>query len=415
MKPIVLLLGLLIFLFPFGQLTRIPLPWSASVRLYAQDAVIALIFLAWIFLLIREKKHRTIPYLYKFVLIFSLTGALSVTLALRLYPWHEVLTGALYVLRWIIFSTLYPAVYAVSHKNKHARNLLAAGLFTAGVSLAIVGLAQYILYPNLRNLIYLGWDPHEFRVFGTFLDSGYIGLILSVTIMLGWVGLSLRTDIKAISQRMYRGALFSGISISAAALALTYSRSSYLALLAGSIAYSYYLKSVKPVLIVLVVIALCLVMLPRPSPTAEATDLSRIASVHARAINYQNTLSIIRDHPIIGVGFNMLRYENRNRSIVPYSEWDTSNAAAGADNSVLFVLATSGLAGFLAISILGYKLLKALHPIALHPRKQQYAVIFLASTAAIVTHSMFNNSLFYPWVMVWFWILLGIADAARYR
>ena len=42
------------------------------------------------------------------------------------------------------------------------------------------------VYPDLRNLWYLGWDPHYYRVFATLLDPNYVGILLVLTIFV-WI------------------------------------------------------------------------------------------------------------------------------------------------------------------------------------------------------------------------------------
>jgi hypothetical protein len=38
------------------------------------------------------------------------------------------------------------------------------------------------------------------------------------------------------------------------------------------------------------------------------------------------------------------------------------------------------------------------------------AIAFISMISAIIVHSNFNNSLFYAWIMIWIWILLGVVE-----
>ena len=38
-------------------------------------------------------------------------------------------------------------------------------------------------------------------------------------------------------------------------------------------------------------------------------------------------------------------------------------------------------------------------------------LVVAASLIALLAHSQFVNSLLYPWVLIWFWILVGISEA----
>jgi len=64
------------------------------------------------------------------------------------------------------------------------------------------------------------------------------------------------------------------------------------------------------------------------------------------------------------------------------SNWQTNHAGAGADNSYLFVLATSGTIGLIAFGYLMFS----------------FSPWWLM--APIMVHSLFNNAWFYPWVII---------------
>ncbi|MCR4264388.1 MAG: O-antigen ligase family protein [Candidatus Roizmanbacteria bacterium] len=390
------LILLLFILFPFGQLTRLPLPVSPAVRIYGHDVIVILIIVAWLISLrIRQTKLVYSPLL-KPIGFFVTSALLSLSLARFRYPLDELLIGSLYLLRWILYAGLYPVVYTVARQDKKFTERLLMFLGGAGVVSALFGLMQYALYPNLRNLMYLGWDPHEYRVFAPFFDSGFTGLVYVMTLLLlahQWM------------RNRRNGVLVTGMAITYTALALTYSRASFVALCAGFLVFSIFQKSIKPVAIVTLLLGATLLLLPHSSPRSEGTNLARTASAEARLSNYEQSIEIIKDHPLFGIGFNMMRYENRNRNFVPVYEWETSNAAAGLDNSLLFVWATTGVLGLISY---GYLLFKAA-TITVKP----FRVLVIATLSAVLVHSIFNNSLFYPWIMIWMWVLLGVAHVPR--
>jgi hypothetical protein len=74
-----------------------------------------------------------------------------------------------------------------------------------------------------------------------------------------------------------------------------------------------------------------------------------------------------------------------------------SKAAAGMDSSLLFVAATTGIIGAAAYIYLLFSMIR-------NGKKSRF---YIASFAALLVHSLFVNSLFYPWVMIWMWILTG--------
>jgi O-antigen ligase len=348
---------------------------------------------------IKNRKSIKWPPLTKPIVIFLGVGLWSLIFNMVRYPILEVAIGSLYLLRWTAYTSIYFAAYLITKNKPSWSNRLLTYLGLAGIAAALFGIVQYALYPNLRNLMYLGWDPHEYRIFGTYFDSGFTGLVYVVTILL-LISQSKKIQVKNWRYYWYRA----GILISYVALALTYSRSAYTALIAAGASYSFMNKSIKPLLISLIVIIPLFFFLPKPAPTAEGADLTRTTSAYARVSNYEQSLAIIKDHFVFGIGFNMLRYENRNRQFVPDYEWEEHNAAAGLDNSFLFIFAATGIVGLAVYLYL-------LFTMAVNTQ----TLLSITTLTAIVVHSLFNNSLFYPWILIWMFVLFGITHASGNR
>src|SRR3989338_8634594 len=98
---------------------------------------------------------------------------------------------------------------------------------------------------------------------------------------------------------------------------------------------------------------------------------------------------------ILGVGFNTVRYAKVLYQY-PQDNMLIRQSGAGLDNSFLLVAATSviiGLTVFLMLLIQIYS---------------HASMLIRASLIAIVIHSFFVNSFFYPWVMVWLWLLIAV-------
>ncbi|MDZ4229052.1 MAG: hypothetical protein U1C50_02245, partial [Patescibacteria group bacterium] len=132
------------------------------------------------------------------------------------------------------------------------------------------------------------------------------------------------------------------------------------------------------------VLALALLSLPRPG--GEGVKLERLVSARQRISNYQLSIDFWRQSPVLGLGFDTLRYYRDNQA---------SHSASGLDSSLLLVLVTTGVVGLAAY----VNLLK--HLWQNHP-------LMRLSLVALVTHSLFVNSLFYPWVMVWLFCLVSL-------
>ena len=139
------------------------------------------------------------------------------------------------------------------------------------------------------------------------------------------------------------------------------------------------------------------VSLPRPG--GEGVKLERTASIVLRFEDYRDTLVIFEKAPLLGVGYNnlciarakYLRQTNLN-----------SHACSGSASSLLLLLATTGILGFIAF-------LKLLKEIVVNLTKNTYGVTFLSCLVALLVHSAFVNSLFYPWVLGWMALLLSIS------
>ena len=78
----------------------------------------------------------------------------------------------------------------------------------------------------------------------------------------------------------------------------------------------------------------------------------------------------------------------------------------GIDSSLLFVGVTTGIVGLAVYLWLIVEQMKLVNRYRIKP----FRVMFYATFAALLVHSLFVNSLFYPWVMIWIWVLAGVAE-----
>ncbi len=394
MKILLALIISLFILFPFGQLNRLSMVFlGPEVNLYLTDLVIASLVGYWLFWKLARKSKLTLPPLAKPIFLFSALAFLSLFFNAPLLSGREVLVSGLYLARWITYAGLYfvisDLIRSPKGKKQNLKKLIASLLIGAGVASAVFGLFQYVLLPNTKFLKYLGWDPHYYRAIGTFLDPGFLGMILVLSLIL----LIDRYWQKIVKPKKLFMIPYSLFIILYTALALTHSRSSYLAYLVGMTVIAWIKKAPRFLLMVVLIGGLTLLILPQPP--GEGGKLGRTYTIEARIRNWQQSLIIAKDQPFLGVGFNAYRYAQRDYGFLE-DGWQVSHAGAGADSSLLFVLATTGILGTSAYLWLWRKILKTNH------------LAVLASSLALLTHSFFNNSLFYPWIMAWMWILLAI-------
>lgn len=343
----------LFIVFPFGQLTKIPgLP--PTINLYLHDLIISLILILWLF-----TKPKLDPKLLKPLKLFLLTCLVSLAVALPKFSPTQILISSLYLIRFTVYSSL---IFILKDIKLPIKKLL---IFSSSI-LAVFGILQYSTLPDTRFLSSAQWDDHYYRVIATFGDPSYVGIVLVLGLILVFL-----TKVTPWLYPVFLIPLF-----------LTYSRSSYLALLTAILSYVVYKKRFK---LLLVGLAFMLVLPFLPRPGGAGVKLERVFSIKQRLDNYQDSLVIIKANPVFGTGFNTLRF---------YQNKPVSHAGAGLDSSLLFVFATTGIIGFLTY----LNLLKNIY---------NQSLLIKISLIALLVHSLFQNSLFYPWVLVWLFSLIG--------
>lgn len=341
MKLTRILIYLLFFILPFGQLERLP-----NLPLYLHDLVIFFIL---------ALNYRQIK-LSRPVRLFVSAAFISLIVNIFRLSLPQLLFSALYLLRWLAYACLLPVYHQLKLDLKPLLKYLC-------LALAVLGLLQYLFIPDTRFLASLDWDDHYFRLIGTVFDPNYLGLIFVLGLIL------------------FKGQIFPSL-ILLIALLLTYSRSSYLALIVAGLYAALIKKKIKIFILALLALLFALNFLPRPA--GEGVKLERIFSFNQRLYNYQESLQLIKLAPVFGLGFNTLRF---------YRQDFVSHAAGGLDSSLLFVFATTGILG----------LIFYLYWLNSFWRR---SLLVKLSLVAILVHSFFQNSLFYPLIMIWLWSVI---------
>lgn len=357
-----------------GQLGAIHL--SEGITVYAHDSILLLLIITVFF---RRGMIGKLPRLILFrpILIFIFAASVSLLVNVGSYDGWIIRAGSLYLLRWSVYTFLYAIVVF----EILPWSLWLWGLAGLGTILAVLGLIQFVWYPDLRNLWYLGWDPHYYRVFATLLDPNYVGILLVLTLFV--------LSYMLVRYARWRAWITVVMGMVGIALILTFSRSSYLALLAGLCTAVILVKQWrKKGLFLVLLFLLFIVYIPKPG--GDTLSLDRYDSTVSRLQNWQQTVMEITKRPVFGFGFNVLPFLSRS----------------GIDSSFLFVGVTAGIVG-----LVGYLwLIFALAGLALRSRDRQFKILILSSMSALFVHSLFVNSLFYPWVMIWIWVLAGVAE-----
>lgn len=372
-----------------GQLTALPL--FAGARLSLLDAAVIGVLLYGVS---QTGKKRFIPRLWMPIIGFSVVALVSLGVTVGSVPLYVVGGGLLYIIRWVSFAALYWVAASRLIRVTTWQTLLVG----SGVVMALLGLVQYMWYPDLRNLAYLGWDPHYQRLFSTLFDPNFTGIILAFTAL---------TLLSWCTQKKRNMWWLSGVMVTLTSLILTYSRSSLIAFFVGLVVWGIYTKRKALVGGLVVLVAIALLVLPS---TGEGRNLFRTVSAYARIGSMERAISLIREKPLTGHGFNILRFVARDRSWIDESV-APSRAGAGLDTSLFFVGATTGVIGMVIYGWLLARLFQ-LGLVGLRGKEQtkEEAATYIAILSAAFIHSLFINSLFYPWVMMWLWIATGTLE-----
>lgn len=374
----------ILFLLPLGQLTRITLPIHITV--YLHDIVIFVAISIYLLGIIRKKLSYVPTQLFIPIGLFMLTALVSLFFASFHVSLSQLFVSSLYALRWGMYASIFFVVLQFSPQQK--KRILHLMVY-AGILFALLGLVQYIWYPNLRNLYYAGWDPHLSRIFSTFFDPNFAGIYIVVSILL----------LLYLFSKKHRIASYIQIFILSITLLLTYSRSSYIAFLAGL--FTLFVIWKKKWLFVGISSMFVIMVLFLPRSFGEGVRLTRISTIYSRFENWREAITIFTHNPVFGVGFNTYRYvriEKTDTLAIP------SHAAAGVDNSYLFVLATSGLVGFFSYMVIWLRIGAKAFTSRFTKKR---AMVQLSVLVAIGVHALFVNTLFYPFTMIWMWIFLG--------
>ena len=340
--------------FFFGQLLRIEIN---HISFPIIDIFIAIIFCLNIFEKIKNKDFKVKN---KYLLYFLVFAWFSFVINYFKYNF-DLTKPILYLFRLTFLLSFFIFQPKIEEKIKKIFNLV---IF----SNVIFGLTQYLFWPDFTYFSSLNWDPHLYRLVSTFFDPTFTALIylfLIITVFL---------DKKFPLRKIV-------LIVSYLALALTYSRSSYLSFLVAFTFIAYQKKSLKIFLLSCILIFSTIFLLPRFE--GEGTKLERTSSISAKIENYKEAFSVFLKAPIIGHGYN-------NISNVRQIKNQNSHSNSSFDGSLMTILTTSGLVG-LIIFVLGLK------NIFIKGDIKTKAIII-----AVIFHSLFANSLLYPWILLYF-------------
>lgn len=378
---ILILVGLIL-----GQVVRVPFIENSGFT-FLDLSVIFFILINLIRLKLQLKKPPLPLLLFGLFILIAIISSLFSPLTLT---FSERIIGFAYLIRLIIY---FLAGWIVFDQHERLSLLIPKIFITASVILAILGLLQLIFIPNLQFLQSEGWDPHKYRTVSTFLDPNFLG---------GFLVLGLLLIFTKITQKSSQVLIIAFIVVYLATLT-TFSRSTALMFSISFISFAFLKKSVHLSLFILVLILGFIITFIFYNQTISLpNNVDRQQSAEYRINSYQQGYTIFTHFPILGVGFNNYRYALKNLNLIP-KEYLSHRGSSANDSSLLFIASTTGIIGLIIFLAFLFTLIKT----SLQ-NTSTFKIAFLSGLMGLLVHSLFVNSLFYPWFLIWIMFMAGL-------
>jgi hypothetical protein len=311
----------------------------------------------------------------------------------------------LYLLRWIEYFILAIAAYDVASTAGDERRRIAKWLFIGALVFAIFGIIQAAMLPDFALLLnpdarpYIDYDPQGHRLVSTFLDpniaAGYLVLFAILALSLHISG----------NPRWLPVFL-----ILTAAVFLTLSRGGVLGLIVGLVSLMASRgKRGRTLLAAMGTMALLAVVL-YPFISPYLASLERISVTDESALmriqDWMVALSMIRDKPLTGIGFNTFGF------VAPaYGLEREGGMAFGFPGDLLLILTLTGAIGFvlyLRIYTHCFGTAKSTITNSSDTWEVGFASGLRSGILAMIVCSCFTTILLYPHIMAVTWVAIGL-------
>lgn len=333
-------------------------------------------------------------------LLFASVGGFSALLAVPRFglTGFQFFFSIAYLVRWLVYFGVYVVVINCLRSTDVPK--LWGVLETVILIFAAFGIFQAAFLPGFAQIVHpgAGWDVQGHRLVSTFLDPNFAGglIMIGLLIVLARVSFAVRTPAwKPL-------VLF-------LALLLTLSRSSMLAFIIGTAVIVAVRGLSRRLLLFAVAVALVVLAL-LPVLLDFAVQFNRFSvqgSASLRIVSWLQALEVIRDYPLLGIGFNTYGYVQKVYGHVT----GTDSHYFTLDGGLLFVTVMTGLVGLsLYTGMIGLVLARCRRLWKTVERRREDRALGLgiaAATVAIVVHSIFLNSLLMTLLMEPLWVLWG--------
>lgn len=373
-----------------GQLIAVPGGANLS------DGAVAVFLGLWSVWTIKARQRVPITGMLIWGGVFSLYLLGNLLINLDTIASDDYLGSVLYWIRLVVYgSIIFPVSQWVHESSTLWWQRFRRYVLNTALVLSLLGFLQLIFVPDFSFMAEYGWDPHQGRLLSTWYDPNFLGgfLVLALILVSNWL-LSLWAQSSGYVLafvREHKELWFIFILIFLA-FVLTFSRSAYLAFVVGMGVLSL-LRAPKLILVGGFAFLLSIVFIPRMQERVKGI-FTIDATAEMRLDNWRETIDMIEEDVWWGVGYNTLKYQPETSEQVHH--------AAGRDSSLMTIWLTMGFPGFLLwVGLLIRKMADWLWRGAKSQGQEQEMVTSLvAMMSSLLIHSLFVNSLLYPFILI---------------
>jgi O-antigen ligase len=395
-----------VLLLVIGNLGRVPIGsvGAKDAPILFNDVLVLLVLATGLLAGLRARTwHIDAPGLV--AIAFAAVGGGSAILAVPRFGLSafELAFSLAYLVRWIA----YFGIYLVVINTVRASDIPAIWRALEGAILAFAafGILQSIFLPNFALIVYpsatplIDWDPQGHRLVSTILDPNFAGALL-ILVLLGHLAL------------LSAGAtvpLWKPILL-VAALLMTLSRGAFVAFVAGgTVILAVRGVSRRLVRLGALVAVLSLPFVPTLFQLGRTYNRFRLddPSALSRVAGWLRGLTIFADNPAIGIGFNTLGFVQE-----AYGFERAGKASFGIDGGLLYIAVMTGLVGlalYVGMIALVMRRCRRIWMDRTRDAEQRgLAIGVAAATVAMLVHSVFLNTLLFPFIMEPLWLLWAL-------
>jgi len=308
-----------------------------------------------------------------------------------------------YLARWLAYFGIY--LVAINTLRPADVPSIWRALEATILAFAVFGIVQSIFLPGFAQLVNpeMGWDIQGRRLVSTLLDPNFAGGLVAIGLLVELARMAAGAEVPRWKP-----------AVLASALLLTLSRSSVLAFVVGCLLILAVRGPSRRVL--RLASAFVVLSLPfAPLLLGFARTYNKLildASALGRLESWLRGVTVFADNPVLGVGFNTYGFVQRAYG------WDLGGMARfGLDGGLLFIAVMTGLVGLaLYLGVVGTVLARCRRIWRDRARSADdrgLAIGVAAATAATLAHSVFVNSLLFPFIMEVLWVLWALTFVLR--